>query len=125
MSQNSNTLLLFFDQEASLTNCLRIFKKIEEGTLEQTEEKIDSLASVATHAWSEDWFNHGITESSKYLRIDYDSSTHYEFPLDVLEELFKRGLKLACLEVFYDQIGEFGQFYFMDKKNHFQKSIIP
>ncbi len=34
----------------------------------------------------------------------------------MLEALFASGLRAACLEIFYDQVGEFGQFFFTGGK---------
>lgn len=114
MSHNSHTLLLFFDKEDLYKNCLRMFKLLDEEAPEKAKEIGRLLDVNIAQAWKDDWFNQSITPTSKFLRLDYDTSTGYDLPLDVLQQLFDAGLRAACLEVFYDQVGEFGQFYFMD-----------
>jgi hypothetical protein len=114
MSQNTHTLLLFFDNKELFKSCLGIFKHLDAGELEKAAESGRQIGVDITSAWQDDWFNQRVTPTSKYIRLDYDSSTGYELPLDVLQQLFKAGMRVACLEVFYDQVGEYGQFYFRD-----------
>ncbi len=114
MSQNSHKLLLFFDNAELGKNCLAMFKQLEAANAEKIDEFSKQLKVNISKAWNEDWFNHSITPNKKFIRLDYDSSSHYDLPLDVLKQLFDAGLRVACLEVFYDQVGEISQFYFMD-----------
>lgn len=110
MSQNSNTLLLFFENDDAYTNCLKLFKQLEA----ETFDKAESFGIEISQTWNDDWFNHSITSDSQYIRIYYDTSVRCELPLSVLHQLFSVGLEAACLEVFYDQVGEFGQYYFLE-----------
>jgi hypothetical protein len=112
MSQNAHTLLLFFDNKDLFKTCLGMFKHLDAGEPEKAAEYGRQIGVDLSGAWNDDWFNQQVTPTSKYIRLDYDSSTGYDLPLDVLQQFFNAGLRAACLEVFYDQVGEYGQFYF-------------
>jgi hypothetical protein len=114
MSQNSHTLLLFFDNKELFKNCLGMFKHLDADEPEKAAEYSQAIGVDISSAWNDDWFNRQITPTSKYVRLDYDTSTGYDLPLDVLQQFFDAGLRAACLEVFYDQVGEYGQFHFRD-----------
>ncbi len=116
MSQNAHKLLLFFDNVDHFRNCLAMFKQLEAGNAEKAAEFSALLGVDILNAWNEDWFNHSVTPNRQFIRLDYDSSARYDLPLDVLKQLFGAGLRVACLEVFYDQVGEMAQFYFKDGK---------
>ena len=116
MSQNAQTLLLFFDTADNLKNCFKLFKSLELGKQDLADEASQSLDIDVNSAWSEDWFNHSVSVNSRFLRLDYDTSTSYNIPLHVLDKLFDAGLKLACLEIFYGQVSEFSQHYFQHGK---------
>lgn len=116
MSQNSQSLLLFFDDEAAHKNCLLMLLRLSSSENEQAQLFSNRLGVDITSAWEDDWFNHNVVAQPQYIRVDYDTSTGYNLPLDVLEQLFKCGLKGAAIEVFYDQVGEFAQYYFMERK---------
>ncbi len=116
MSQNSHVLLLFFDKKELFQNCLKMFRRLEAGDAEKAKEYGQQLGVDIAETWNEEWFNHTITPTSKHIRLHYDTSSRYDLPLDVLQQLFAAGLRVACLEVFYDQVGEYGQFYFKDGK---------
>jgi hypothetical protein len=89
-----------------------MFKHLDAGEPEKAAEYGRQISVDISGAWNDDWFNQQVTPTSKYIRLDYDSSTGYDLPLDVLQQFFNAGLRAACLEVFYDQVGEYGQFYF-------------
>jgi hypothetical protein len=114
MSQNAHTLLLFFDDKDLFKNCLGMFKHLVAEEPEKAAEYGRQIDVDISKAWNDDWFNHQVTPTSKYIRLDYDTRTGYDLPLDVLQQLFNAGVRVACLEVFYDQVGEYGQFFFRD-----------
>lgn len=114
MSQNSNTLILFFEKESEHKDCLLMLLKLNRSEYQQAKTYAQRLNIDITHAWNEDWFNHNVSAKEEYIRIDYDSGTGYDLPLEVLKSLFGCGLKAAALEVFYDQVGEVAQYYFVD-----------
>jgi hypothetical protein len=116
MSQNAHTLLLFFDNSEKFKNCFKMFKGLEADRPEKVQEASKTLGIDVRSAWNDDWFNQQVSASTKFIRLDYESSTSYEVPLEVLESLFRAGLRLACLEIFNDQVGEFAQFFFKDGK---------
>ena len=112
MSQNAHRLLLVFDDAQAQKNCLLMLLRLNESKFDHAAVFAGKLGIDISHAWEEDWFNHEIVARPEFLRIDYDSSTHYDMPLDVLQQLFGCGLRGAALEVFYDQVGEFSQCFF-------------
>lgn len=114
MSQNSNALLLFFENKALHKDFLSMLNKLNESEGQKAKSLADQLKIDISKTWQEDWFNHSIVAQSQYIRLDYDTSTGEHLPLDVLKQLFDCGLKSAALEVFYDQVGEFSQYYFID-----------
>ena len=121
MSQNAHRLLLVFDDEQTHKNCLLMLLRLNEQKFDQAAVFAERLGIDISHAWEEDWFNHDLKAQPEYLRIDYDSSTRYDMPLDVLQQLFDCGLRGAALEIFHDQVGEFSQYFFcgaelVDKK---------
>jgi len=114
MSQNSHTLLLFFSKEELYKKCFQILRLLETGKPDQANKIGQDLGVNIAHTWSNLWFNQKISPTPKFIRIEYETSTGYDLPLDILQQLFDAGLRAACLEVFYDQVGEFSHFYFMD-----------
>ena len=116
MSQNAHTLLLFFDSSEKFKNCFKMFKALEVDKPEKILAANELLGIDVSNAWNDDWFNQQVSASAKFIRLDYDSSTSYDLPLEVLDSLFKAGLRLACLEIFNDQVAEFSQFFFKDGK---------
>lgn len=116
MSQNAHTLLLFFSEENSYRKFLGILRLLDAGDLDQAEKIGADWGVDIAKSWNEDWFNHSISPTPKFIRLKYETSTGYNLPLDILNQLFDSGLRAACLEVFYDQVGEFCQFYFMDNQ---------
>lgn len=116
MSQNSTTLLLFFDNQTLCKNYLLLFNKLNESKNQEAESIAEQLNIDISKTWQEDWFNHHVTAQPLYIRIDYDASTSYHLPLNLLKQLFESGLISASLEIFYDQVGEFSQHYFINGK---------
>jgi hypothetical protein len=114
MSQNAHTLLLFFDNKDLFKTCLGMFKHLDAEEPEKAAEYGRTIDVDISNAWNGDWFNRQVIPTTEYIRLHYDTRTGYDLPLDVLQQLFDAGLKAACLEVFYDQAGEYGQFYFRD-----------
>ena len=112
MSQNAHRLLLVFDDEQVQKNCLLMLLRLNESKFDHAAFFADKLGIDISHAWQEDWFNQDIKARPEYLRVDYDSSTGYDMPLDVLQQFFGCGLRGAALEVFYDQVGEYSQCFF-------------
>lgn len=113
MSQNAHSLLLFFEGEQSYRTCLKILRLLEKEHMEEAHELGDEWGVDLPAEWEEEWFNQSVSPTAKFIRIDYETATGYELPLTVLQQMFASGLRAACLEVFYDQVGEFGQFFFM------------
>lgn len=114
MSQNAHTLLLFFRKEEPYKKCLQILRLLEAGKSDQAEKIGQNWGVNIAQSWNDHWFNQNLLPTPKFIRLEYETSTGYDLPLNMLQQLFDVGLRVACLEVFYDQVGEFGQFYFMD-----------
>lgn len=124
MSQNTTTLLLFFEQEQAHKDCLLMLLKLEQSNFELAKQYAQRLNIDISATWKEDWFNQSISAKSDHICITYDSSTRYHLPLPILQELFSCGLKGAALEVFFDQVGEYAQHYFFDEHEVLRKQFI-
>ena len=116
MSQNCHTLLLFFDDAAIQKDCLLMLLRLEQEKFEDAQYFAERLGLDMPRSWQNNWFNQGVSAKPEFLRIDFDTSTSQPLPLHELQQLFDCGLSCAALEVFYDQVGEFEQYYFMDHK---------
>lgn len=112
MSQNSNTLLLFFDNNDPLQQCKNALKHLVKDNYEDME-KISSALAVS---WKEHWFNCTTEFPESHIRIDFDCKTRHSLPLEELQQLFDFGLTAACIEVFHDQEGEFEYCMFSSAK---------
>lgn len=116
MSQNSHTLLLFFDDEQKHKDCLLMFLKLNSGENRNAQYYAERLSVDVSDQWENSWFNHAVAAKPEYIRIDYDTSTHEDMPLEVLRQLFSAGMNGAVLDTFYDQVGEYSRHHFLDGK---------
>ena len=124
MSQNAHTLLLFFNEEKSYRKCQKILKYLEADRAMKAAQHSEEWGVDLPNAWNDDWFNHNVTSTSKFIRVYYETSTSYDLPLALLQQLFDVGLRVACLDVFYDQVGETGQFYFLEGQLVSKKALL-
>lgn len=116
MSQNSNTLLLFFDKEDLYKKCFLMLKALTDGD-QQTAQKFSKALNVDfSDVWGDDWFNLSLSRTPRYIRLDFDTGNGDDVPLHQLQQLFSAGLRAACLEIFFDQVGELGHYFFADGK---------
>lgn len=115
MSQNSHKLLLFFSNQEQIKSLFQLLQKLHAGD-DEAAVLGQQLGIDITQAWNEEWFNQEISLGPNFLRLVYDTSTGYDMPLDVLQQLFDFGIKAACLEVFHDQVGELSQSHFTDSR---------
>ena len=113
MSQNANTLLLFFNNPARHKLCLLMLLKLKQGDVEQAQAYADRLNVPLPEEWGDDWFNESVTADPDFIRMDFDSSTTSDLPLAYLQSLFEAGLSGAAIEVFHDQVGEFSRAHFV------------
>lgn len=120
MSQNAHSLMLFFDDEAQHKNCLLMLLKLSNDEEEQAQTWAQRLGVDLSEEWNEHWFNHQFKAHPEFLKLDYETSSHYGPPLVALRQLFSKGLKAAVLEIFHDQVGEYSRYHFLDNKlvNH-------
>jgi hypothetical protein len=116
MSQNTTTLLLFFEQEQTHKDCLLMLLKLEQSNHEQALHYANRLKIDINTAWNDDWFNQSVSAQPDHIRVSYDTSTRYHLPLSVLQQLFSCGLKAAAIEIFFDQVGEYEQHYFLNNQ---------
>lgn len=114
MSQNAHRLLLFFPNAEQYKNCLRILKLLHAERSEEAARLGQEWGVDFVTPWNNEWFNHSFEPTPKFIRLYYETRTDYELPLELLQQLFDVGLRAACLEIYYDQTGEYGQFYFVD-----------
>ncbi|RBP51697.1 hypothetical protein [Arenicella xantha] len=124
MSQNTNTLLLFFDHEDSHKTCLLMFLKLKEGDLAQAQLFANQFKMKLPRQWGDSWFNQRVTAQPDFIRLDYDSSTSEDLPLEMLHPLFKAGMKGAAIEVFNDQVGEYHRAHFVSGSMVNPKSLF-
>ena len=116
MSQNSHTLLLFFNNAEQIKACYQLFTKLDAGATEESQAIGESLGIDIAESWNNDWDNQSISHGPDFIRVIYDTATGYDMPLDVLQQMFAIGIKAACLEVFHSQVGAFSQFHFIDSR---------
>lgn len=124
MSQNNNKLLLFFDHEDSHKTCLLMFLKLNGGDFVQAQLFANQFKMKLPRQWDEAWFNQEVIGQPDFIRLDYDSSTSEEFPLELLHGLFRAGMKGAAIEVFNDQVGEYERAYFVSGSMVNPKSLF-
>lgn len=116
MSQNYHTLLLFFKNETHYKSCLHVLNNLKSGRQAGDEGVVEEWVEMFSPLWNNDWFNASVVPTPKYICLSYETSTRYGLPLKLLKQLFEVELRAACLEVFYDQVGEYEHFYFFDNK---------
>ncbi len=116
MSQNSHTLLLFYKDKQQHKNCLLMFLKLNDGDKEKAKYFSNLLGVDVENHWDNVWFNQEVSAKPDYIRLDYDTSTSEDLPLEILRSLFKNGLDAAILDIFHDQVGEYSRHHFIDNK---------
>ena len=124
MSQNTNTLLLFFDHEDSHKTCLLMFLKLNQGDFAQAQLYANQFKMNLPRQWGDTWFNQAVTANPDFIRLDYDSSTSEDLPLEMLHSLFKAGMKGSAIEVFHDQVGEYSRAHFVSGSMVNPKSLF-
>jgi hypothetical protein len=113
MSQNSHSLLLFFDSADRSRKYARLLLALQHGETDTIRKGSEALDIDLGPAWHDDWFNQTVTVLPEGLRLDYDSSNHHLLPLRALQSLFARGLQAAVLQSFIDQAGELQRHHFL------------
>ena len=114
MSQNNHSLLLFFDKAEKHKACYSLFKSANSEDQENYKKLSEKLGIDISDNWGDDWFNIHFESKQKYISLSLDTSTSNDLTLDLLESLFSIGMRAACVEVFFDQVGEFSQHFFFD-----------
>lgn len=113
MSQNSNRLLLVFNDQASHEACVLAFHHLQRENPAQSEPYQQRLGLALGAIWQDQWFNQEVKATPDFLLIGYDCSTSDEPPYALLRDLFKAGLAAAAVEVYYDQVGEYRREHFL------------
>lgn len=113
MSQNSNRLILVFNDQASHEACVLAFHHLHRDDPAQSEPYQQRLGLELSTLWQEQWFNQEFKATPEFLLIGYDCSTSDEPPYALLRDLFKAGLAAAAVEVFHDQVGEYRREHFL------------
>lgn len=116
MSQNANTLLLFFSDKTRHEHCVLALHHLVREDDEASRPFQHKLGVDFSTPWQDEWFNQQVTATPRYIRVDFDSATSAGAPYALLRALFASGLKAAVYEVFHDQVGETQGFHFMADK---------
>jgi len=118
MSQNSQSLLLFFDDPKLRERSERLLEALKEVDPDSSEcyvvEANDEFASLLAACWQSEWFNTSYERNARCLSLNYDSRTGEGVPLALLHAWFEQGLSAAVLEIFFDQVGELKRYHFVD-----------
>lgn len=116
MSQNSNRLILAFNDKASHEACVLAFHHLARGDQAQSETYQQRLGVELTALWLEAWFNKAFKASPDFLMIEFDGATSDEPPYTLLRDPFTHGLAAAVLEIFYSQVCEYRREHFLAGK---------
>lgn len=124
MSQNNHSLLLFFDKAEKFKACFSLFKAANSEDQAHYRKLSEELGIDLGDNWGDAWFNIHFEAKPKYISLNFDTSTSNDLTLDLLESLFSIGLRAACVEVFYDQVGEYSQHFFFDGRMVARESLF-
>ena len=113
MSQNSNTLMLFFSNQVQHESCVLAIVNLMRGDDAKSQQWQERLGVDLMRHWHRDWFNHEFRAQPEFIKLTFDSSTSSSLPLQLLLGLFEHGLRAAVIEVFHDQVGETERRHFL------------
>lgn len=116
MSQNANTLMLFFKEQGPHELCVLSVVNLMRGDEDKSLAYQQRLGIDLSGIWRDEWFNQQFSAQPEYIRLDFDTSVRANLPLHLLESLFEHGLRAAVIEVFHDQVGETQRHHFLDGK---------
>jgi hypothetical protein len=116
MSQNANTLMLFFKEQGPHELCVLSLVNLMRDDPEKSLGYQQRLGVDFSSIWQDEWFNQQFSAQPEYIRLDFDTSVRANLPLELLEGLFEHGLRAAVIEVFHDQVGETQRHHFLDGK---------
>ncbi|QRY77118.1 hypothetical protein JVX91_16020 [Pseudomonas sp. PDNC002] len=116
MSQNTNTLMLFFKEQAPHELCVLTLVNLMRDDQDKALEYQQRLGVDLAGIWQDVWFNQQFSAQPEYIRLDFDTSVSSNLPLQLLQDLFERGLRAAVIEVFHSQVGETRRHHFLDGK---------
>lgn len=118
MSQNSQSLLLFFANPQLRARSERLLETLKDVDPDSSEPAVveagDAFATQLATCWQEEWFNTTYECHADCLKLDYDSRSAEGVPLALLHAWFEQGLTAAVLEIFFDQVGELKRYHFVD-----------
>jgi len=116
MSQNANTLMLFFKEQGPHELCVLSLVNLMRGDQDKSLGYQQRLGVDLGGLWEEVWFNQQFSAQPEYIRVDFDTSVSANLPLQLLQDLFEHGLRAAVIEVFHSQVGETQRHHFLDGK---------
>lgn len=116
MSQNANTLLLFFQDQSAHELCVLALVNLMREDEDKARGYQERLGVDLSSSWHDDWFNHQFRAQPEFIRLDFDTSKNASLPLVLLESLFEHHLRAAVIEVFHDQVGETQRHHFLEGK---------
>ena len=130
MSQNSQSLLLFFADPQLRARSERLLETLKDVDPDSSEPAVveagDAFATQLATIWQEEWFNTSYECHADCLKLNYDSRSGEGVPLALLHAWFEQGLTAAVLEIFFDQVGELKRYHFVDdalvSKSHLEEA---
>lgn len=130
MSQNSQSLLLFFDDPQLRVRSKHLLEALKAVDPDSSEPAVaeagDAFASQLATCWQNEWFNTSYECHADCLSLNYDSRSAEGVPLALLHAWFEQGLSAAVLEIFFDQVGELKRYHFVDdalvSKSHLEEA---
>ena len=130
MSQNSQSLLLFFDDPKLRERSESLLEALKDVDPDSSEPAVveagDAFATQLATIWQEEWFNTSYECHADGLKLNYDYRSGEGVPLALLHGWFEQGLTAAVLEIFFDQEGELKRYHFVDdalvSKSHLEEA---
>ena len=130
MSQNSQSLLLFFDDPKLRERSESLLEALKDVDPDSSEPAVveagDAFATQLATIWQEEWFNTSYECHADCLKLNYDSRSGAGVPLALLDAWFEQGLTAGVLEIFFDQEGELKRYHFVDdalvSKSHLEEA---
>ncbi len=116
MSQNSHSLVLFYDDTKKHQFSLLTFWKLKSNDKLAAKQYATKLGLTLSDEWIDNWANLSVDATPDYICINFDTSISESLPLNELEQLFNCGLTSAVIDTFNDQVGESTRHHFHQAK---------
>lgn len=123
MSQNSCSLILFFEREQAHKDCLLMLINLGREDYHKAQHYQAKLGIDMSTLWHKIWFNVFLNAKPEYIQIQFDTDANEGPPLGFLNGLFDCGLNAAAIEVFHSEQEEYTHNYFL-KNKRVQKGLM-